>query len=104
MSFNKEQSGYEKTVLSDLQGAWQMLRESIVEAHPFPESQRLLFHIDEAMSWENVRRLDPMRNILLLIRNIAAQAEVPDEISENIKIVSEDLEEVFIAIKKGEVI
>ncbi|RPI78109.1 MAG: hypothetical protein EHM45_06700 [Desulfobacteraceae bacterium] len=104
MTFYREESGYTKTALSDLQGAWQMLRESVVEAHPFPESQRLLFHIDEAMSWENVRQLGSMRNILLLIRNIAGQAKAPEEISENIKIVAEDLEEVFIAIKKGEAI
>jgi hypothetical protein len=104
MSFYKEQSGYIKTALSDLQGAWQILRKSVVEAHPFPESHRLLFHIDEGMSWENVRQLDNMRNILLLIRNISAKAKVPDEISQNIEIVAEDLEEVFTAIEKGEVI
>jgi hypothetical protein len=45
-----------------------------------------------------------MRNILLLIRNISAKVKVPDEISQNIEIVAEDLEEVFTAIEKGEVI
>ena len=104
MPFYKEQSGYIKTALSDLQGAWQILRNSVMEAHPFPESIRLLFHIDEGMSWESVRQLDNMRNILLLIRNISAKAKVPDEISQNIEIVAEDLEEVFTAIEKGEVI
>ena len=104
MPFYKEQSGYIKTALSDLQGAWQILRNSVMEAHPFPESPRLLFHIDEGMSWENVRQLVNMRNILLLIRNISAKAKVPDEISQNIEIVAEDLEEVFTAIEKGEVI
>jgi hypothetical protein len=39
-----------------------------------------------------------------LIRNISAKVKVPDEISQNIEIVAEDLEEVFTAIKKGEVI
>jgi len=31
MAFDKELVGYEKTVLSDLQGAWQNLREAVVE-------------------------------------------------------------------------
>jgi len=35
MSFTQEQTGYEKTILSDLQGAWQALRDSVVEAAGF---------------------------------------------------------------------
>jgi hypothetical protein len=31
MAFPTESSGYEKTILSDLQGAWILLRESVVE-------------------------------------------------------------------------
>jgi hypothetical protein len=104
MPFYEEQSGYIKTALSDLQGAWQILHRSVVEAHPFPESHRLLFHIDEGMSWENVRQIDNMRKILLLIRNISTKAKVPDEVCQNIEMVIEDLEEVFSAIAKGEVI
>jgi hypothetical protein len=34
MSFFTEPSGYEKTILSDLQGAWLLLREAIVIAFP----------------------------------------------------------------------
>jgi hypothetical protein len=52
MSFQEEPTGYDKTALSDLQGAWQNLRDTVVEKHPFPEWERLLFHIDEGMSWE----------------------------------------------------
>ena len=63
MPFDEEPSGYTKTVLSDLQGAWQNLRDAVVEAHPFPESQRLIFHIDEGMSWENVRNLEKMQKV-----------------------------------------
>lgn len=30
MPFTQEPTGYEKTILSDLQGSWQVLRESVV--------------------------------------------------------------------------
>jgi len=53
------------------------------------------------MSWESVRNLEQMRKTLLLIQNIAAQSEVPDEVTEWIQIVREDLDEVFIAIEEG---
>lgn len=43
MSFQEELTGYEKTALSDLQGAWENLRSTVVEQHPFPEWERLLF-------------------------------------------------------------
>ena len=101
MTFYTEPPGYEKTALSDLQGAWENLRSEVVEAGPFPEWERLLFHIDEAMSWESVRNLEQMKNTLLLIQNIAAQSEIPDEVAEWIVIVREDLNEVFIAIEEG---
>ena len=101
MTFYTEPPGYEKTALSDLQGAWENLRDEVVEAHPFPEWERILFHIDEAMSWESVRNLEQMRKTLLLIQNIAAQSEVPDEVREWIQIVRQDLDEVFVAIEEG---
>jgi hypothetical protein len=47
MAFIKEQKTVYKTVLSDLQGAWQNLRAAAEEKHPFPESDRLIFQIDE---------------------------------------------------------
>ncbi len=103
MTFYTEPPHYRKTALSDLQGAWGNLRKEVVKAHPFPESERLLFHIDEGMSWENVRNLDNMRKTLLLIRNIAVQSKVPDEVSEWIEDVEENLEEVFTAIAEGEI-
>jgi hypothetical protein len=71
MKFYEEPPLYQKTILSDLQGAWVNLRQTVVENHPFPGSDRLLFHIDEAMSWESVRNLSQMRNTLLLIQNLA---------------------------------
>jgi len=75
----------------------------VVEARPFPDWERLLFHIDEGMSWESVRNLEGMRKALLLIQNIAAQSSVSAEVSEGIEVVRENLEEVFAAIAQGEV-
>jgi hypothetical protein len=77
MTFSREPAAYHKTALSDLQGAWQNLRASVVERLPFPQWERLLFHIDEGMSWENVRDLKNMRKTLLIIRNIVVQASPP---------------------------
>ena len=57
MSFYKEPTHYEKTALSDLQGAWTILRDTVVENFGFPGSDKIIFHIDEAMSWECVRDL-----------------------------------------------
>ncbi len=56
------------------------------------------------MSWESVRNLEQMRNTLLLIQNIAAQSEVPDEVSEWITIIRENLDEVFIAVEEGKAV
>ncbi len=103
MPFYKEPKGYAKTALSDLQGAWENLREVVAESIPFPEWKRLLFHIDDAMSWESVRNLQQMRKTLLLIRNITAQAEVPEEVREWIGTVEENLDEVLKAIEEGEI-
>jgi len=51
MPFIEESTGYEKTILSDLQGAWSLLRQNVVDAAGFEGWDRALFHIDEAMSW-----------------------------------------------------
>ncbi len=104
MPFYEEPRGYAKTALSDLQGAWENLREVVVEGIPFPEWKRLLFHVDEAMSWESVRNLEQMRKTLLLIRNIAAQAGVPEDVREWIDTVENNLDEVFRAIAEREVL
>ena len=94
MKFHEEPSHYEKTIISDLQGAWENLRAAIVDHHPFSESGRLLFYIDEGMSWDSVRNLDQMRNALLLIMNIAKMNQVPAEVIESIDEVSDILKEI----------
>lgn len=99
--FHTEPTGYEKGAWSDLQGAWSNLREAIVACGPFPEVERLLFHIDEATSWECVREPEYMRKSLLLVRNIAAQAKVPAEVLEWIEMVEGNLSETMDAIKEG---
>jgi hypothetical protein len=95
MAFVQESSGYEKTILSDLQGAWSALRSSVVDAAGFEGWDRAIFHIDEAMSWESVRNLRRMPPLLLIIRNICTQGKAPEEVLENIQDVDEVLKEVL---------
>jgi hypothetical protein len=68
MSFIKEPTGYAKTILSDLQGAWSLLRSSVVDVAGFEGWKRVIFHIDEAMSRDNVRSLRNMPPLLLIIK------------------------------------
>ena len=102
MSFCVEPDGYEKTGLSDLQGAWSNLRNEVVDKVPFSEWEKLLFHIDEAMSWESVRNLDHMKDTLLLITNLARQADTPDEVMEWIDIVRDAFDQTIDALEQGE--
>jgi hypothetical protein len=95
MAFVQESTGYEKTILSDLQGAWAALRSSVVDAVGFEGWDRAIFHIDEAMSWESVRNLRGMPPLLLIIRNICTQGKAPEEVLENIRDVDEVLREVL---------
>ncbi len=101
MGFAKESSGYHKTALSDLQGAGANLREAVVNNFGFQNSDKLLFHIDEAMSWECVRNLALMKETLLVVHNIARQS-APEEINELVEMARESLEEVRSAIAEGE--
>ncbi len=101
MSFKTEPTGYEKTALSDFQGSWGILRSSVVKNFGFPDSDKLLFHIDEAMSWESVRNLKQMKSTLLLVENIIAQTESPEEVIEWSKDVRESLESTIKAIAEG---
>ncbi len=95
MAFIEESIGYEKTILSDLQGAWSVLRDSIVDAAGFEGWDRALFHVDEAMSWESVRNLKRMPPLLLIIRNLCVQGKAPQDVLENIQDLDEILKEVL---------
>ncbi len=103
MGFDTEPTFYEKTILSDLQGAWQRLREEVVEHLGFEGWERALFHIDEAMSWESVRNLGQMQRSLILVRNLLHQADVPDAVAECLDAVSELMDETLEALSKGEI-
>ena len=101
MPFFTEPDHYEKTILSDLQGAWQVLRAEVVDHADFPNWERVLFHTDEAMSWETVRRLERMEPLLLLIRNLAVQGDAPTEVLQLIEDIAEILQEVQRDLKQG---
>ena len=103
MAFDKEPDGYEKTLLSDLQGAWQNLRTAVVEHAGFTGWDRALLHIDEAMSWESVRDLRSMRRSLLLVRNLLLQGEAPEEVACWLQEVNGLLEETLRAHRAGEI-
>jgi len=98
MPFTQEPTGYEKTILSDLQGAWSILRESVAESEGFKGCDRVLFHIDEAMSWETVRNLKRMPPLILIIRNLCVQGNASKEVLENIQEVDLTLKEVLAEI------
>ncbi len=95
MAFFTEPIGYEKTILSDLQGAWGVLRELVVDNAGFEGWSQMLLHIDEATSWETVRHLKTMKPMVTLIRNIAMRGKAPEEIMQAIEDVSEILDEVM---------
>jgi hypothetical protein len=95
MPFTEEPTGYEKTILSDLQGAWLLLRDSIVETGGFEGADRVLFHIDEAMSWETVRNLRRMPPLLLIIRNLCVKAAVAEDILDNIQEIDDLLKKIL---------
>jgi hypothetical protein len=92
MVFQVEPTGYYKTILSDLQGAWTLLREAVVENGGFTGWDRALFHIDEAMSWESVRDLRRMPPLVLIIRNICVQNGAQGGVLERI----EDVEKILV--------
>ncbi|BCG63113.1 MAG: hypothetical protein methR_P0804 [Methyloprofundus sp.] len=102
MVFMTEPVAYHKTALSDLQGAWSGLRSVIVENFGFSGADKLLFHVDEAMSWECVRNLKLMQETFLLVQNISVQTKAPEEIIEMVDVVRSSLDDVFSAIKEGE--
>ena len=104
MGFYQEPTGYEKTILSDLQGAWEVLRDEVIKEHTNENYSRLLLHINEAMSWENVRNLNHMKNTFVLIQSIAQQIKASDEIMELIEDVRDVLYEVLDEIERGKIL
>ncbi len=95
MNFQTTPTGYEKTILSDLQGAWSIFREAVADTGGFKGAGDVLFHTDEAMSWEVVRNLKLMPPLILIIRNLCTQGNAPEEILQCLNAINEILEKTF---------
>ena len=104
MSFYQEPTHYEKTILSDLQGAWEVLKDEVIKEHDSKDCSQLLFHINEVMSWESVRNLNQMKNTFVLVQSIAQQINVSDEIMELIEDVRDVLYEALNEIQHGKIL
>ena len=98
MGFDIEPTGYEKTILSDLQGAWQCLRQEVAGNPGFDGWDQVLFHIDEAMSWECVRNLRQMNKTLVLVRNLIQRGKSPEGVLECLESVNERMAETLEAL------
>ena len=95
MTFQTTPTGYEKTILSDLQGTWGIFREAVADTGGFKGAGDVLFHTDEAMSWEVVRNLKLMPPLVLIIRNLCAQGKAPEEILQYLNEITEILEKIL---------
>jgi hypothetical protein len=102
MNFFTEPTGYQKTVLSDLKGAWECLRAAVIEEAGFLHWDKVVFQIDEAMSWETVRHLERMAPIVLLIRNLALQGNASEEIIDQIDDIDGLVKETYQTLKHDE--
>ena len=98
MGFDTEPTGYEKTILSELQGAWQCLRDEVTNHRGFTGWEKVLFHIDEAVSWESVRNLRYMNRCLVLVRNLIQQGNAPEGVLECLDSVNELMDETLDAL------
>ncbi len=58
----------------------------------------MLFHIDEAMSWESVRNLRQMNRSLLLVRNLIQQGDAPNNVLECLVSIDEQMAETLEAL------
>jgi hypothetical protein len=81
MSLHPEPISYVKGILSDLQGAWSSLRETVIKSPASEINERLLFHIDEGMSWGSVRDLTQMQKAIIVISNLVNQENLSNEIA-----------------------
>jgi hypothetical protein len=105
MNFYQDPTHYEKTILSDLQGAWEVLREEVIKEQASKDCSQFLLHVnEEAMSWESVRNLNHMKNTFVLVQSIAQQIKVSDEIMELIEDVRYVLYEVLNEIQDGKIL
>ena len=73
----------------------------MAEQPGFPNWERALFHIDEAMSWESVRNLQAMHRTLVVVRNLLSHDEVPEEVRIRLDDVNVAMEEMLQALREG---
>jgi hypothetical protein len=66
-----------------------------VDSGGFDNADSVLFHIDEAMSWEVVRDLTQMPPLLLIITNLCREGNAPDDVTEWIDSVKKILQKVL---------
>ena len=78
------------------------MRDAVAEDAGFEEWKRILFHVDEAMSWECARDLQRMHSTFMVIRNLAAKSEIPDTLAHWTQEVSMILGDVLKRIANGE--
>jgi hypothetical protein len=78
-----------------------VLRDEVIKEQSSKDCSQLLFHINEAMSWESVRNLNHMKNTFVLVQSIAQQIKVSDEIMQLIEDVRDVLYEVLNEIQRG---
>ena len=95
MSFFTEPESYEKTILSDLQGPWECLRTTVTEHAGFEGWDKMVFHSNEAVSWETVRHLERMEPLVVMIRNLAVQGDASAQVIEEIDNISDILTEIL---------
>ncbi len=93
--FYTEQQVYEKTSLSELQGAWENFKTTLLKQHPFDNSDKIIFHMNEAMSWEVVRNLHEMKNIYMLIRNIIIKTQQYETLVEELNEIKSCLDDAL---------
>ena len=101
MGFDTEPTAYKKTILSDLQGAWECFLEAVIKDESLQQKPAIILHIHEAMSWESVRDLKCMAKLLLLIRNIVLQSEAGKEVVFWLDEVDRIFQSIISEIKKG---
>jgi hypothetical protein len=95
MIFQETPTGYEKTIIYDLQGEWSVFREVVSDTGGFEGAGDVLFHTDEAMSWEVVRNLKLMPPLILIVRNLCNQGNTPEEILQCLNMINEILEKTL---------
>jgi hypothetical protein len=66
-----------------------------VDSGGFENADRVLFHSDEAMSWEVVRDLTRIPPLLLIITNLCRQGNAPDGVTDCVSVLKEILLEVL---------